>query len=134
MFAKIVDYLRNGRMQTQEEISMLLLSVSPIQHWEEGNEANSDTTSETIVFNSKRTYGNSKLIFCFFHVNIHKRAVCQICDNFSANLCIAELLCIPHIGCLNHKLNLNVNNTIDSDFRLMQTMKCIHTIMTDCKS
>ena len=72
VLVKKVDYLRDGRLQPREEISMLLLLVSHIQRCE----------LETILN--------------FFHVNIHEWVVCQICDSCSVNICIAELMGIPH--------------------------------------
>ena len=41
---------------------------------------------------------------------------------------------ISHVGCLNQKIHLDINDKIDSDFRLSETIDETHKTMIDCKS
>ena len=134
VYMKKVSFLMNGIIQSKEELSMPLLSVSPIQHIDNEDDENSGNQSETTEFNSTAHIRQFETVFNFFHQNIHEWAVCQISDNCSLNLCIANIMEIPHVGCLNHKLHLDINDMIDRDYRLLQTIKSIQTTMSDCKS
>ena len=54
-------------------------------------------------------------VFTFFAINLRKRAVCSIADNFLLNKKIAAILEIPHVGCNSHKLHLEVKKMCESD-------------------
>ncbi len=47
---------------------------------------------------------------------------------------IAKLLNIPHVGCLSHKLNLDVNRMIESDDVLSRTLDSVQKSMHECRT
>lgn len=69
-----------------------------------------------------------------YRTNLSEWLICQIADNTNTNLKIARLLGVPHIGCMSHKLNLEVNRMISSDQILSSILSSIHNTMVDCKS
>ncbi len=68
----------------------------------------------------------------FHHVyqsSVHDWAVCQIADNSSFKKLIAALMEIPHVGCANHRLYLEVRKMIKSDTSLSWTIDTVHDVM-----
>ncbi len=63
----------------------------------------------------------------------HDWAVCQIAHNCSVNKLIATLMEIPHVGCANHRVHLEVRKKIKSDTSLSSTIDTVHDVMRSCK-
>lgn len=79
------------------------------------SEEASDFDSETIVEHMKE-------VFEFFGQDILEWTLCSIADNCDVNKKVARLLRVPHVGCLSHKLNLEVNHMVDSTSKVHETM------------
>ena len=73
-------------------------------------------------------------MFIYFHVDVHKWAVCQIADSCNLNRRISSLMEILHVGSLSYKLHLDINDMIDMDFPLSETIDSIHKTMNGCNS
>lgn len=54
-------------------------------------------------------------IIMLFDIRFRSRILSQVADNTSVNKNHAKILTISHIGCSNHKLNLDVKDMIHSD-------------------
>ncbi len=54
-------------------------------------------------------------------------------ENCSVNKRIAILLNKPHVGCLSHKLNIEIDEMIDFDVLLSSTLNQVHETMTQCR-
>ncbi len=53
-------------------------------------------------------------------------------DNRNTNKRIADLMNIPHVGCNNHKLNLEVKKMITESPSLQSTIDSVHLTMKSC--
>lgn len=51
--------------------------------------------------------------------------ICQIADKSVVNIRISNILGIPHVACLKHKLNLLVKKLTKDDLVLMDTLNRI---------
>jgi hypothetical protein len=56
-----------------------------------------------------------------------------IADNTATNLRAARLRNKPHVGCNNHKLNLDIELMVSGDNQLSQAIDCIHETMKAAK-
>ena len=134
IYNKKVQILRDHAWIENEAVVMPLISVSPIAHVAIENENTETLTDETTEFNSVAHIRQFETVFDLFHQDVHRWAVCLISDNCSVNLKISRLMELPHVGCLNHKLQLDIQDMIDSDSRLSHTINSIHQTMQKCKS
>ncbi len=88
---------------------MTLLAASPMASpcaSEDGADA------ETTSFSASVHIPFFEDVFHFYGQNVHEWALCQMADNRNTNKRIADLMNIPHVGCNNHKLNLEVKKMI----------------------
>jgi hypothetical protein len=60
--------------------------------------------------------------------------MCLIGDNAAVNTKTAELCKKPHIGCKNHKLNLEVKEMMKNDIRLSETIESVQRLMLSLKT
>ena len=58
-----------------------------------------------------------------YDINIEKWAKASIADNCNVNVKVATIMELPHVGCSNHKLNLDINDWIESDSKLNETIE-----------
>ena len=72
-------------------------------------------------------------IFDIYGVDVHKWALCQLADNANVNKSIARLLRIPHVGCCNHKMNLELSLMVKEDKILSDTIESVHKTMIQWK-
>jgi len=59
--------------------------------------------------------------------------VSQTADKCNVNKSVAGLPGLPHVGCKNHLLNLDVNQMVKSTQELNRTLTSVHETMTQCK-
>lgn len=89
----------------EEELSMSLLYISPIVarildgDIESGYEISVDAATHIRQLEHIYNYG---------HVDVHRWAVFPITDSCALNKNIAVKMEIPHFGCVNHKLALDI--------------------------
>lgn len=98
------------RFVTEAVPRISLISLSPLGHIQElvstddGNSNDEATTS-----NAESHIGLFEKTFEWYELNLHEWCVCFIADNAAVNMRISRFSNKPHIGCANHKLNLEVN-------------------------
>jgi hypothetical protein len=60
-------------------------------------------------------------------------AKASIANNTSTNCKVASLLDLPHIGCNNHKLNLDVEEWMKTDLNLKNAISGVATTMKEAR-
>ena len=99
----------------KDSIQLSLLSVSPMARTESGEDSKDgkEVYDETAVnFNAETCAEHIRNIFRYYGLDVEEWAVCQMANNCSVNLKVADLLGIPHVACKNHLLNLEVNEMV----------------------
>jgi len=124
---EIVNCQKVKRTRTQ----IVLLAVSPM-HGPPSEEG--DAPEETIEFSAKRHKEFIHSTFCYFDVVSQEWILCQGTDNTSVNRKLARLLKVPQVGCLNHRLALDVNDMINATPSLKDQIENIAKVMTECRA
>ncbi len=91
-------------------------------------------TAEAISFSASVRIRFLEDCFHIFRVNVHDWAMCQMEDNCSLKKCIVDLMDIPHVGCGDQKLNMEVRAMISTDRVMHYTIDSVHSILESCKS
>lgn len=78
-----------------------------------------------------RTYNQS--MFRLFDIDPATWIVCQITGNCNLNRSVARHLSIHHLGCLNHRLNLEMENMVEKDAGLGACVVSVRNTMTHCR-
>jgi len=130
-FMKEVRVVRNGFMVTEEEICTPLISVSPIS---KASDLEDEENYEATEFDAVTHVRQLEDIFHIYGINFHEWMLCFIADNAPVNKRIAKLIEVPHVGCLSHKLNLEVNLMVENDKSLSNSISSIATTMKNCKT
>jgi hypothetical protein len=73
-------------------------------------------------------------IFPFYDLDFNKWCVCLIGDNAAVNIKTATLCGKPHVGCKNHKLNLQVNSIFLENEELNSAIEDIRESMVQLKT
>jgi hypothetical protein len=104
-----------------------LLSVAPMP-------TDGDTASETVTFNADAHSNYFRTTLSdFYNIDITKWCKAIMADNTKTNIKITKDLGIPHVGCYNHKLNLDVEAMVRGNFELQKTISNIHDVMACAK-
>ena len=99
-----VKIMNKGKELRVETPSITLISCASM------SEILDDEDIISCDFNAEIHANHFRSIFKqFYYLDLEKWAVCAVADNTYTNHKVASLLGIPHVGCLNHLLNLNVN-------------------------
>jgi hypothetical protein len=85
-------------------------------------------------FGAKDQAAHFKKILRGYGVQFAKWCVCLIGDNAAVNLKTAELCEKPHIGCKNHKLNLDVMSMLKNDLQLNDILERLQGLMLSLKT
>ncbi len=134
VYMKKIRVFRNNEESFVEQLAIPLLSASPIGQYVEEYDTESLPSKETTEFNSTAHVCQLESVFNYFHLNVCEWAVCQVADNCSTNRRIAELMELPRVGCLSHKLHLDINDMITKEKRLETVIVSIHRTMKSCKT
>lgn len=114
-------------MEERRKVQTILLGVSPMAN-------QTDENSEATEFNAENHVQFFRDIFQeFYNTELGKFATCQIADNCNTNQRVAHLLNIPHVGCNNHKLNLEMKTWVNSDDDLPAVNESIEDTMLQAK-
>ena len=107
-----------------------LITVSPMSQIE-----NTDCNeNEATKFNAEVHIHHFRTVFNFFELDLDDWLICQVADDTADKRKILEILRKPHIGCLNHKLALDVKCMLRTDSEMELTLKKIHDVMRTCKT
>ena len=118
MFAtciKDLTIVSNGREVKRKVSRTPLLSVSPIASFENISDSEADE------FTAHNHIQQFRDIFNLHNKGMNLWVLFIMADNCNVSLSIAKGMKVPRIGCVNHKLNLQVNRMVkyDSPFRLL---------------
>ena len=108
---------------------MPLLSMSPLRKidvCEDDSDAATDFGAQTRVENINE-------VFQFYEVDAEEWVSCIIQDNCSTNNSISSLMNVPHVGCLSHKLALQVKKMFAEDALLRVILESFQQTMTACR-
>jgi hypothetical protein len=95
------------------EPHIVLLVCSPMNHTEDDN----GKVTDALTFNTEQHIEFFQELLLFYGLTFSDRFITnQIADNTSVNKKIARILDIPHVGCTNHKFNLEVEDYMKQDF------------------
>eukprot|EP00171_Calliarthron_tuberculosum_P005080 IDg5080t1 len=129
-FVRHVPVVRNGNETYVKELCLPLLTVSPLPK-AASEEGTSDDEAES--FDAEAHVRHLITTFKYFKLDVYKWVLCSIADNCPVNKVLARKLGVPHVGCMSHKLNLEVKHMIAVDNSLQRTIDSILTTMTNCK-
>jgi hypothetical protein len=89
------------------EPHIVLLACSPINHTEDDD----GKATDAVTFNAEQNIEFFQELLLFYGLTFSDRFITnQIADNTSVNKKIARILELPHVGCTNHKFNLEVED------------------------
>jgi hypothetical protein len=130
-YGKMVEY--------KQELEQILLSVAPmVRDPSTIDDPDYDEDQVDVLaceFNASQQLKHFERILPMYGHDFHEWCVCLLGDNASVNLKTAELAEMPHIGCKNHKLNLEVNNMVKrNDARLDALLNKLQRLMTNLKT
>lgn len=111
---------RDGKQYYEEQCVIPLLTASPMSHVRDIDEGGED--KEATWFDAETQIRHLEDLLHFYGCSFHEWFLCSICDNCNLNKSIARLLDVSHIGCLSHKLNLEVNAMVSRHVLLQHTM------------
>eukprot|EP00171_Calliarthron_tuberculosum_P012024 IDg12024t1 len=97
------------------------------------DETTVSSMNEATEFDTATHINHLDEVFGFFKQDVREWTVCSIADNCAVNKCIARGLRVPHVGCISHKLNLDVNSMVKDMHDLANTIDKVHETMMNCK-
>ena len=136
-----VRRIEDGKEVTKVVPNTTLVSCSPMYAGlSEDDYSNEDDDSQemyevTSNFTAETHAKHFETVFKdYYGIQVRDWAKASIADNCKVNLKVAKLLGIPHVGCCNHKLNLDMNDWIDSNTRMRESMDHIADVMKKAKT
>jgi hypothetical protein len=92
--------------------------------------------TEAVRFTAKKHHDHIReIMFQYYGKVLENWAVCSIADNAAVCKKLARLIGIPHVGCANHKLNLEVQTMFrDESDDLFRVLESVHATMIACKT
>ena len=91
-------------------------------------------TTEAVSFDAKAHATHVQEIFDSFGIDFKQWTLAQIADHCNLNKKIANLLGIPHVGCVSRRLNKEFERMIAKDISLRECIASIGNTMNDCRS
>ncbi len=126
-------YVRSDNRQS--EVVGPLLSVSPMAKLCKCDQTDScSCSSETTKFDSGTLTNHIRSLFEFLDIDISNWAVFQTAYNCNVNKAVTRNQKIPHIGCVSHKVNLEVELMIRMDTELKSCIESVYETMIDCRT
>jgi len=122
----------NGRNEYKNVPQITLVGVSPLAKIEE--DGFNSLSEEATKFNSETHLKYFRDIFEYYGSDFDEWTVCLIGDNVSTNRKISIICDKPHIGCVSHKLNLEVALMVQNDRSLQNTIEGVHRVMKEAKT
>jgi DNA-binding transcriptional MerR regulator len=120
---------------TESNLEITLLASSPMANieQEDGFPLTVDEENETTKFNAETHVQFFSDMLALYKLTIDSWVVYSIADNCSTNKKIARLMRKPHVGCMNHKLGLEVNRMVETHNDLNTVIECTHETMRAAK-
>ena len=133
LFNKAMKSLENGKPVTSRELKIVLLAVSPL-HQPHNEEDEEDMPLEAVKFAVPEMARFMIDTFRYYKNDCKEWSLNQCADNTNLNPAVAKELKIAHVGCMSHKLNLDVNEMIDTDPILSDLLENVHDVMNLSRS
>ena len=111
-----------------------LLAVAPMQQVPVDVDDERNISEETAKFTAECHVNFFQETFEFYDIDLRQWIKASIADNTKTNLKIARSLGVPHVGCNNHKLNLDVELWVKNTAQLQHTIDDVHATMLSAKS
>ena len=125
------EIMESNTSKTISVHRLSLLAISPMGQLRNKDE---DTNDETTRFNAEAYVQFICDTFAVYHCNFDEWCVALIGDSASTNLRVSKLTGKPHIGCLSHKLHLEVRSMINRHIELKNVIESVHRTMKEVKS
>jgi len=122
----------DGKEKYKHIPQITLIGVSPLAKIDEDDD--DGLSQEATKFNAEAHLTYFREIFEYYNCDFDRWTVCLIGDNVSTNVKIASLCAKPHIGCVSHKLNLEVTFMVQNDTSLRNTINSVHCTMKAAKT
>ncbi len=123
-----------GRSLQYCEDKCPLISLSPIMMKCKCYKSISICTTEAVSFDTKVHATHIHEIFDLFGTDFKQWTLAQIADNCNLNKKIRILLRIPHVGCVSHRINKEVERMIAKYTSLRECIASVCNTMNDCRS
>lgn len=107
-----------------------LLSISPLGQ----TGCDEDSTDEDTCFDAHAHIQFFRETMEFYGQTIEKWCTCLIADNASVNKSVSRILNKPHIGCLSHKLHLDVWDMISNYQELSDVIDSVQNTMKGART
>lgn len=109
---------------------MYLLSSLPM-----GQHSESETTSEEATESNAQAHLHYfREVFPYFEQEFDSWSVCLVAENASVNKKIARICEKPMIGCMSHRLNLDINDMVETDDDLAHVLEKVNGKMKETRS
>ena len=144
-YMKEISVRRGNIMSTDYEQRLSLIALSPMAKIptsceeqnckiEEERNDNNDIDDEAVSFNAATHLEFMRDNLSFFKCDFDEWIICLISHNCSTNRKIAKDCGKPLVGCLNHKLNLQVNQMIRNMPELKKQIDSVHNTMAAARN
>ena len=131
---KILEY-KNGEILEKDKTVINLISCAPMLNAMDEDADDEEEQKIACKFNAEIHAEHLHTVLTdIFNIDVEKWTMCCIADNTSTNHKIARLLKLPHLGCLNHLLNLDVQDWIKDDNILNGIVSNIGELMKEAKT
>jgi len=120
-----------------------LLSCAPMAKIDAGNQTDTDITSISVEAEVERSSKFTaevhaehfkKVFLDTYGVTLGNWAKAAIAKNTTTNKKNCRILALPHVGCNNYKLNLDMESWVSVDVELKQTLESITSTMKSAKN
>lgn len=92
-----------------------------------------ETDDETARFDAETHLDFFKDIFNLYNLSFDEWALCLICDNAQVNRKLIRMSRKPGVGCISHKLNLEVNRMLNKDTCLTSVVESVHATIESAR-
>lgn len=130
-YTKPVSERQGGAIVVRHVQQLALLAMSPMAKlYTEDKSDEKDCEDETVSFNAATHLQFFEDNFKYFDCSFADWCVCMISDNCSTNRKISTDCEKPLVGCLNHKLNLQVNKMVKDSVDLNLQIESVFNTMS----
>jgi hypothetical protein len=112
-YMRNINIVVDNQKVSKKEATSALLSVSPMASKSNDGTTGEDDASTFDAWTMKEHFEN--LLLQFYNVNVYDWVKAIIADNAQVNIKLCNLLHVPHIGCRNHLLALDLKDSIAED-------------------
>ncbi len=118
------------QISTGENVHRLyLLAFAPM--CQKSYEINS--TEEVTAFHAEAHLSFFHDTFSFYNIDFDDWCICLLADNASVNKRIAKLSGNSLVGCISHKLRLDINDMLRKDGSLLKTISDLQDVMKNAR-